>query len=131
MEWNKTYVLSQAGDWCNCMIQAQDGSYLLGGVKSTNLMVLTKTDSSGNMQWNQTYGNGAINSMIQTSDGGYALAGYKIEGFPIVCLIKTDEVGIIPEFQSLTPLLVILIPVVALAVFYKRRLAKYQGMIEE
>jgi hypothetical protein len=131
MEWNKTYMLSQAGDWCNCMIQAQDGSYLLGGVKSANLMVLIKTDSSGNLQWNQTYGNGAINSVIQTSDGGYALAGYKIEGFPIVCLIKTDEVGIIPEFQSWTPLLVILIAVVALAVFYKRRLAKYQEMIEE
>jgi hypothetical protein len=104
------------------MIQTEDGSYLLGGIISYNLMALTKTDSLGNLQWNQTYGYGATNSLIQTSDGGYAMAGYKIEGFPIFRLIKTDEVGIIPEFPSWMPLLIMLGTLTAIAVIYKQRI---------
>jgi hypothetical protein len=122
IEWNRTYTLSPKGDWCNCMIQTEDGSYLLGGIISYNLMALTKTDSLGNLQWNQTYGYGATNSLIQNSDGGYAMAGYKIEGFPIFRLIKTDEVGIIPEFPSWMPLLIMLGTLTAIAVIYKQRI---------
>ena len=41
-------------------------------------ILLVKTDSNGNMIWNQTYGgagDNVANSVIQTSDGGYAVAG--------------------------------------------------------
>lgn len=49
---------------------------------------LVKVDSSGNMQWNQTYGGAGKDfaySMVQTTDGGYALAGPP--------LVKTDSEG--------------------------------------
>lgn len=72
--------------------------------------LLVKTDGSGNLQWNQSYGggpelpqpnaSGTINSLVQTSDGGYALAGglssydsstgTTVNGF---WLIKTDASG--------------------------------------
>ena len=105
------------------MIQTKDGSYLLVGTKSYNLMALTKTDSSGNLQWNQTYGYGATNSVLQTSDGGYAMAGYKIEGFPIFCLVKTDEAGIIPEFPSWI-ILPLFLTATLVIVFFRKSLKK-------
>jgi hypothetical protein len=99
MEWNKTYTLSGVGDWCHSVIQTKDGGYVLAGEKGYTTVLLIKTDSSGNIEWNQTYGYGVANSVIQTSDGGYALGGYNLEqGFPIFCLVKTDEAGIVPEF---------------------------------
>jgi len=87
------------------VVQTGDGGYAIAGAKEqTNMLYTTmwliKTDSSGDMEWNQTYGHGRAHSVIQTSDGGYAMAGYKIEGFPTFCLVKTDEAGIIPEFPS-------------------------------
>ena len=51
------------------MVQTSDGGYALTGSGC-----LVKTDSSGNMQWNQTYVGQTI-SLVQTSDGGYELAG--------------------------------------------------------
>jgi hypothetical protein len=103
MEWNKTYG-GLKSDYANSVVQASDGGYALAGAKEQtnmllNTMWLVKTDSSGDMEWNQTYGYGSAHSVIQTSDGGYAMAGYK--NFQTFCLVKTDEVGIIPEFLSL------------------------------
>jgi len=87
-------------------------------------MWLIKTDSSGNMEWNQTYGYGRANSVIQTSDGGYAMAGYKIEGFPTFCLVKTDEAGIIPEFPSLLLAIPLLVALTLILVLIRRRLPR-------
>ena len=59
---------------------------------------LVKTDSSGNIRWNQTYGNSTGNeviySLIETSDGGYALGGrsghlYSDDAF----MVRTDSSG--------------------------------------
>ena len=83
---------------------------------------MTKTDASGNLLWNQTYGYEAINSVIQTSDGGYALAGYNFHQGINFCLIKTDEVGVIPEFPVWTYLMILLGAVMAVTFVYKRNL---------
>jgi parallel beta-helix repeat protein len=45
--------------------------------------------------------------------------------------IEPADIPVIPEFPSWTPLLVMLVVMVALAVIYRRRLAKNQGMREE
>jgi hypothetical protein len=123
MEWNKTYTLSRVGDWCHSMVQTKDGGYLLAGEKGYTTILLIKTDSSGDMEWNQTYGYGVANCLIKTSDGGYAMAGYKIEGFPIFCLVKIDEAGIIPEFPSWT-ILPLLITATLLIIICKQKLPK-------
>jgi len=82
MQWNKTYG-GTGYDVTWSVVQTADGGYALGGYTSDDLvnidMWLVNTDSSGNMQWNKTYGGVSIDfafSIIQTSDFGYALAGY-------------------------------------------------------
>jgi predicted secreted protein len=83
MEWNHTYGGMQA-ETASSLVQARDGGYaLLGDTNSFGAggydYWLVKTDSSGNMQWNQTYGGSLTDfgsTVVQTVDGGYAMAGY-------------------------------------------------------
>jgi len=104
MMWNKTYGGS-GNDYGNTMVQTTDGGYALAGRTaafgaSNTDFLLIKTDLTGNMQWNKTYGGGTganyAYSMVQTSDGGYALAG-RTNSFGAVgidaALLKTDTSG--------------------------------------
>jgi hypothetical protein len=83
MLWNKTYG-GIANDIGRCVVQTADGGYAIAGYTSSfgagsNDFYLVKADSTGNMQWNKTYGgtgsDGAY-SIIQASDGTYALTGW-------------------------------------------------------
>jgi hypothetical protein len=102
MVWSQTYGGAN-NDEAFSVIQTSDGGYALAGYTQSfgaggQDFWLVKTDSFGNMVWNQTYG-GANNdeawSVIQTSDGGYALAG--VITLPDwsydFLLIKIDSVG--------------------------------------
>jgi nitrous oxidase accessory protein NosD len=81
VEWQK--VLSgDLGISATCIIQTSDGGYAVGGdcdYKTGAPGYLVKLDSSGNMQWNQSYIKYAaskfgdnIQALVQTSDKGYA-----------------------------------------------------------
>lgn len=92
MQWSKTYG-GAADELASSIVRASDGGYVIAGyTKSINSegswIYLVKTDASGNMQWNKTYG-GGIDDMgycvIQTKDGGYAFVGKT--------LVKTDANG--------------------------------------
>ena len=59
---------------------------------------LVKTNATGHVEWNQTYGgtNGNVGrSMVQTDDGGYIIAGYSSSGAVDVdvWLVKADANG--------------------------------------
>ncbi len=108
--WNKTYGGSNV-DTALSGIQTSDGGYALAGVTNSSgtefvKAWLVKTDSSGNIQWNQTYGGSGENvasSVVQTADAGYAFTGYTNSsgaGGDDFWLVKTDGNGIIPEFPS-------------------------------
>lgn len=84
--WSQTYG-GPNNDLAEAMIQTSDGGYALAGYTwsfsddNSALCWLIKVDSSGNMEWNKTYGGQETSSpsadsmaMIQTSDGGYALS---------------------------------------------------------
>ena len=103
MMWNQSYGGTET-DSAESMFQTSDGGFALTG--HTNSFGaglwdfwLVKTDSDGNMMWNQTYGGtewDLPNSLVQTRDGGYALAGYTESfgaGSNDYWLIKTDADG--------------------------------------
>jgi len=92
-------------DEANYIQQTSDGGYIIAG-SSYNFVsgfnkdaYLIKTDASGNMLWNKTYGNTCdeeATCVQQTFDGGYIISGYysfnsisQHRGF----LIKTNSTG--------------------------------------
>jgi len=85
-QWNHTYG-GMGRDWASSLVRTSDGGYALAGETdsfglSTDVWLL-KTDASGNVQWNRTYGtdlqDGAT-ALTLSSSGRYVLAGY--ESFP-------------------------------------------------
>jgi hypothetical protein len=102
-EWNKTYGGTD-NDCAFSLVVTNDSGYALAGYTESfgagdADFWLVKADSSGNLQWNKTYGGGDQDqaySLIKTGDGGYALAGMK--HFPAFnendfWFVKTDESG--------------------------------------
>jgi len=96
VEWQKN-LPSELGISATCIIQTSDGGYAVGGDCDYDTGAggyLVKLDSSGNMQWNQSYVKYAgsiysnnIGALVQTSDGGYA---FLLGGS---ALIKTNSLG--------------------------------------
>jgi len=103
MMWNQTYGGTNFDAACSLVVTS-DGGYAIAGFTSSfgagdNDFWLVKTDASGNMMWNQTYGGTGDDyafSLVAISDGGYAVTGetrsFKAEGSDWL-LVKTDESG--------------------------------------
>ncbi|NOY49414.1 MAG: hypothetical protein GXO88_02435 [Chlorobi bacterium] len=108
--WDKVYV-DYFDDIGYSVQQTTDGGYIITGLNTqrTNYydeyesINLIKTDSNGNTLWTKLLGGGDNDvgySLQQTTDGGYIITGYSQtfgigNGDKDVCLIKTDENGII------------------------------------
>ncbi|MFW9779440.1 MAG: hypothetical protein ACFFE8_11350 [Candidatus Heimdallarchaeota archaeon] len=87
------------------VIQTEEGGFVVAGVISGNFDYrdawLVKIDSSGNVEWSQTYGDSPVaeaHSVIQTADGGFAFAGYSQEDVDVYAdtdlyVVKTDASG--------------------------------------
>jgi hypothetical protein len=84
MQWNRTFA--RAPGYGNevgfTVIQAKDGGYAIAACTNSSGTGLEgwliKTDSSGNLQWDKTYGGtpyGLWYSLVQTVEGGYAAVG--------------------------------------------------------
>lgn len=101
-EWRKTYE-SIGFDSANEMVQTKDGGYALMGysdkvIEGQRVFVLTKTDSTGNIEWYRSFQNQAylqLTSAIQTSDGGFAMAGWEelSDDNYLAWLFKIDDSG--------------------------------------
>jgi len=94
VEWNRTYGGANH-EHAYSMIQTSDGGFAMAGTtydspfSEQRFFLLVKTDASGNMEWNQTYGVEGFDiaySLVETSDSGFALAGGSL-------LVKTDTYG--------------------------------------
>ena len=102
VQWSQTYGF-WSYEYADSMVQTSDGGYAIAG-RTGSLGVdwdfyVVKTDATGNMLWNKTYGGAdweGANSLVQTSDGGYAIAGYTESygaGVSDFWLVKTDSAG--------------------------------------
>jgi hypothetical protein len=95
MKWEKTFG-GEDEDVGYSVQQTTDGGYIITGVKDDYIggdghIWLIKTDSTGNMVWEKTFGEISISiygrsGVRQTTDGGYIIAGG-------VWLIKTNSTG--------------------------------------
>jgi len=102
-KWIKTFD-GTSDDEIFSVIEGNDFGYILAGTTNSSGFGqydgwIIKTDSSGVMEWNQTYGglfNDGFYSLVTTSDGGYALAGYTNSsglGKEDAWLVKVDSQG--------------------------------------
>jgi len=102
--WNKTFH-NKYGDVGHYVQQTNDNGYIIIGGNSVSTgcyddVLLIKTDSEGNEQWNRTFGGPYMdkgNYGQQTNDGGYIIAGStQINVTQLdkqIWVIKTDENG--------------------------------------
>lgn len=102
-DWNRTYG-GAGGDFASRVIQTGNGGYALVGYTNSSGaggfdLWLVKIDSSGNVEWNQTFGGASDDagySLVKTSDRGYAMVGFTNSfgaGKQDVWLVKTDATG--------------------------------------
>jgi hypothetical protein len=141
MLWSHTY--GDTGDeFGSAVVQTSDGGYALAGPTDSYGagdfdFWLVKTDSSGNMQWNKTYGGSGDDepySLIPTSDGGFALAGFTRSfgvGIYDGWLVKTDASGSTVISKSSSPfsisletiglIVVVVIAIILIAAMLMRR----------
>jgi len=103
LQWNKTYG-GPSDDSAHTVIQTSDGGYALAGFTNSfgqgdKDFWLVKVDSSGNMDWNKTFGGTGTDdatSLVKTNDGGYVLAGSTTSsgaGSSDVLVVKVDSSG--------------------------------------
>jgi len=91
---------------------------------------LLRTDSSGNILWDKTYGGAGTeftDDIIRTSDGGLAIAGFTNSfgaGNNDMWLIKVDEFGVVPEGFSAGLIVLLSSIVVLVCTLCKRRTLK-------
>ena len=101
--WERTYG-GLDYDWANSVAKTTDGGYIIaGGTSSFGIgnsdVYLVKTDSSGEILWERTYGGELYEDALEiqpTSDGGYIIVGWTNSfgaGHDDVYLIKTDVSG--------------------------------------
>jgi len=97
MQWSRTYG-GEDNDQAYSVAQTLDGGYAIAGQthpfgKGSGVFWLVKTDATGEMLWNKTYGGtewDCAYSVIQTMDRGYALVG---SNHSLVWLVKTEIDG--------------------------------------
>jgi hypothetical protein len=100
--WSQTHG-GTSTDFGYALVQTVDGGYTIAGYTysfgaGSSDVYLVKTDASGNMLWNKTYGGTSIEygfSLVQTVDGGYAIAGLtrSFGAGGDVYLVKTNTSG--------------------------------------
>ena len=115
--WNHTYSDGVRMTSLTSLISTRDGGFLLVGnayyhdqssySSSRNDIVVLRTDSTGNLLWNRTYGGADddyARTAVQTVDDGFAITAFSrsFKDSQSVWLIKTDPTGTV-QWNALFP----------------------------
>jgi len=103
MSWNKFFGGNDVDRGLSVQ-QTSDGGYVLTGYTASSGaglddMLLIKTDSNGNLQWQRTFGGSGRdygNFVKQTFDNGFIVTGYTLSygaGGDDLWIVRTDESG--------------------------------------
>jgi len=103
VQWNQTYG-GVGNDYGGNLVLTSDGGYVICGYSETfglgaSDFYLIKTDSSGTMLWNKTYGGYDTergSSLVLTADGGFLLVGLTETSSlnsQDIWIVKTDSAG--------------------------------------
>jgi len=102
-EWNKIYGLLNSEHVAKNIQQTTDGGYIIAGYQGVTYQydaVVQKTDSTGNILWENTYGDAnaydTAQYVSQTSDGGYIVTGMTNSYGSLssdILLLKIDSTG--------------------------------------
>jgi hypothetical protein len=105
MSWNKFFGGSDVDRGLSVQQTTDDGYVLTGYTASTGAglddMLLIKTDSNGNLQWQRTFGGSGRdygNFVKQTFDNGYIITGYTLSfgaGGDDLWIVRTNESGLL------------------------------------
>jgi len=112
LEWSQTYG-GPSNDYADCVIMTSDGGYALAGRTSSRGagsedMWLVKTNSSGQMEWNQTFGGidaDVAYSVLEISENEFVLEGRtdsKGAGDTDLWFLKVKMVSYIPKTTNMT-----------------------------
>ncbi len=105
MQWTKTYAASGTTSQFGSVRQTSDGGYVFAGYLDNESMYepyspwIVKTDSSGNVQWQKTYGatgeDGQFQGIGLTSDGGFVATRWTLQfnGQLEAYVVRTDSLG--------------------------------------
>ncbi len=83
--WSKTYGISTTNDHPFAIKQTNDNGYIVSGfqgdwIAATNDMLLIKTDSAGNLQWDKVWGDVTeyerATAVIQDHNGNFVVTGW-------------------------------------------------------
>jgi len=92
-EWNKIFGQEGNFEMGYSVQETSDGGFILLGedYDTKSMVYLIKTDSQGNLMWENNGNEGYPYGFQQTTDGGYIISVWE---HPIYELIKTDSYGI-------------------------------------
>ena len=104
IQWSKMFSSGAPVNYFMSIIQTRDGCFAIAGFgekveESEGWIWFAKTDTSGNMEWNETISGpnaDCPSSIFQTSDGGYLLSDVSYSFVPnqaFFALIKMDANG--------------------------------------
>ena len=88
----KTFGITQRNNQGFGVIQTENGNFVLCG-SSDNDGMLIKTDSEGNLLWQQDFIDGGLESIRMTTDSGFIFAGTNYASPYSAVYRKTDSIG--------------------------------------
>jgi hypothetical protein len=134
LEWSQTFG-GLSNDYADSVITTSDGGYVLAGRTSSlgaggEDMWIVKTNSSGQMEWNQTFGGSEADvaySILESSENEFVIAGRTDSqgmGSTDLWMLKVKMASHTPKITG-TPIFTIVFILFSVLTLFKRRKPRF------